>query len=198
MKRPRRASDRRPTPRPSALAGPCSDASIALSLALLYGLALACSSASASATRAVNQTPQPGVVVSQSLYVARVYPGSVQLDVDVVYSNTRADTVFIRPCGYELQKLVDRVWRYVYQPICVGPGGRRSRGRPVGPREFYRDTLHVLGYRQRNFEPPFVADSVPGVYRVVLYVSTPRDQLPHNQTTSNPFRIEQQCVRRGC
>lgn len=123
----------------------------------------------------------------------------------ISFTNRTDAELYLGRCGseppsYRIEKEIDGGWVSVYQPVCamiLVPEPYRLRSG-----ETYSATI-TLGTRQEpetypRFEvdgEPLPAEQIPGTYRLVLDVysgwggETPTDQLPSEQTASNPFEL---------
>lgn len=95
----------------------------------------------------------------------RIYQG----DIPFVYTNARADTVWVPNCHQTLQMILQRQglggWRTIWgsiTPACL------SAPIVILPGESWSDTLHIHGGTEgSNVGPPFPSGDLEGIYRLV-------------------------------
>jgi len=111
-------------------------------------------------------------------------------------TNPSSDTTYyMRYCGSGtialiLQKLIDTEWVDAWVPVVPRCGWLA----PFPPQSQYRSAVVVFGgYPSNNYNPKFMVDSLPGIYRLhwsSLYAdSIWGEQVPLVQRTSNPFHL---------
>jgi hypothetical protein len=135
---------------------------------------------------------------SASYFVEDAAFGGIVIKVDITFTNTLPETVYIGHCGgmpSRLEKRLGLRWMPVGGEGTLDCGGTTA---VLDPGETYSRTIQFIGMpRGSNSYPQFETDDLPGEYRIVLTeVATDRSEgdpvgrlIPHRQRTSNTFTV---------
>lgn len=142
--------------------------------------------------------PGPNVQTGASSYAVEDLSFGRVIPVDVTFTNTLSETVYIGDCGgmpSRLEKRLGLRWVLVGGEGTLDCGGTTA---VLEPGETHSRTIRYYGMpRGSNSYPQFETDDLPGQYRIVFTeIAVDRTEtdligrlIPHELRTSNTFTV---------